>query len=69
MRVWRKPSQEMIPTTANRLVQFALDAGGRDNVTVVLVRCEFTETVENVTMDEDTLPPQLGDTIQDWEER
>ncbi|MDO5082418.1 serine/threonine-protein phosphatase [Arachnia propionica] len=54
---------------ANRLVQFALDAGGRDNVTVVLVRCEFTEAVEGVTMDEDTLPPQLGDTIEDWEER
>lgn len=60
---------EDLQEAANRLVQFALEAGGRDNVTVVLVRCEFTEAAESVTMDEDTLPPQPDDTLQDGEER
>ncbi|RRD49542.1 PP2C family serine/threonine-protein phosphatase [Arachnia propionica] len=54
---------------ANRLVQFALDAGGRDNVTVVLVRCEFASGATSGTMDRRTLPPRGDGRIEYGERR
>lgn len=60
---------EDLQDAANQLIELALQSGGRDNVTAVLVRCDSVEAGKPATMDEGRLPPRRDHTIRDREDR
>ena len=60
---------EDLQDAANQLIELALQSGGRDNVTAVLVRCDAVEAGKPATMDEGRLPPRRDHTIRDREDR